>query len=146
MGIEKLNEMAAKVEAAQAEVLFAGQAAFKEACADVFERHKGLEQFSWRQFTPYFNDGDACYFYVEGYSLEIGFSGRTIGEEVGDDYDHCPPETADEEAVEKDCRELVDFLERVPDVAEAAFGDHVTVTVSRGDNGVEITTDEYVHD
>lgn len=32
----------------------------------LFEKHPELESFSWTQYAPYFNDGDACMFSSNG--------------------------------------------------------------------------------
>jgi len=42
------------------------------------QRKKGLERFSWNEYTPHWNDGDACEFSVNIDSL-------AINEEVGED-------------------------------------------------------------
>jgi hypothetical protein len=31
----------------------------------IFDKHPALSSFGWTQYTPYFNDGEACYFGVQ---------------------------------------------------------------------------------
>jgi len=50
---------------------------FLEAKAnDIFKNHPYLASFSWKQYTPYFNDGDPCIFnvYSENVYLSIKHS------------------------------------------------------------------------
>lgn len=41
-----------------------GLAAMKTAFIDFFNEHPDIHALSWRQYTPYFNDGDPCVFGV----------------------------------------------------------------------------------
>lgn len=52
-----------------------------EAFAGLFEKYSDLDSFAWPQYTPYFNDGDACHFgcYCEAYNMYIN------GDHVDDD-------------------------------------------------------------
>jgi hypothetical protein len=102
----------------------------------------GANSFSWVQFTPYFNDGDACYF-----SVRTDLYYLHIDDENGDDYyisSYRPSE--DDESKRgmngkfKKVQEFIDSFDE--DDMEAMFGDHVEVTVTR--DGV--TTEEYQHD
>lgn len=38
---------------------------FSSISKQLFEKHPILENFSWRQYTPYFNDGDECTFHAQ---------------------------------------------------------------------------------
>ena len=35
---------------------------FTTTCTEIFANYPCLQSFSWRQYTPYFNDGDTCEF------------------------------------------------------------------------------------
>lgn len=35
---------------------------FKVSFAEIFKEHKNLQSFAWTQYTPHWNDGDACVF------------------------------------------------------------------------------------
>ncbi|WP_033307382.1 hypothetical protein RFN58_07095 [Streptomyces iakyrus] len=120
-----------------------------------------IVEFGWRQYTPYFNDGDPCEFSVHGTwvrttddadaeedELEMwghrslgkipGRRDETTGEWVKDPYEG-PDEAryhrckALEKAVEGGAFEVV-LLE--------AFGDHANITVRR--DGIEV--EFYDHD
>jgi hypothetical protein len=119
-------------------------------------------EFGWRQYTPYFNDGEPCEFSVYGtwvrttadedvedeYELEVG-NHRTLGTrpfrkspESGK-YETCPYEGPDEARFDR-CRALMSALEggSFEHVLIEAFGDHATVTVRR--DGIEV--EFYDHD
>lgn len=44
---------------------------FQQQAKELFDNHSGLESFKWRQYTPYFNDGDECKFDVDRDSIGI---------------------------------------------------------------------------
>ncbi len=100
-----------------------------------------LTGIKWAQYTPYFNDGEACVFGIHGVYYQIDGA-----EEGGDDDDGwCetywygddkpPAFAADLKAFEKAINEIGDGMERI-------FGDHVEVTCTRE----SIEVNEYSHD
>lgn len=48
-----------------------GQAALKEAFDDFFSKHPEATSIVWTQYTPYFNDGDTCYFGIHDWELKV---------------------------------------------------------------------------
>ncbi len=117
-----------------------------------------IDSFGWKQYTPYFNDGDPCEFSVgtpwfrttsdaadaSTYDLELcshptlaarTWNGSTYVDRALD------PETAERSAR---CKALSDAIERgaFEDVLLASFGDHAMVTVRASG----ITVDFYEHD
>jgi hypothetical protein len=66
-----LKELQKQIKAFAQETKKRNEAFFKEAVKSVFEEHPNVQSFSWTQYTPYFNDGDACEFSanVEDYTL-----------------------------------------------------------------------------
>jgi hypothetical protein len=48
-----------------------GEDALKEAFKELFDKHPRLESVTWVQYTPYFNDGDPCYFSVHDFDASI---------------------------------------------------------------------------
>ncbi|RCH70525.1 hypothetical protein DT019_03275 [Streptomyces sp. SDr-06] len=119
-------------------------------------------EFGWRQYTPYFNDGDPCEFSVYGtwvrtaedadtddeYELEVD-SHRSLGKrpyrkdpETGE-YGFLPYEGPDEARYDR-CRALSGAVEggHFETVLLDAFGDHATITVRR--DGIHV--DFYEHD
>ncbi len=118
---------------------------FKEESQQLFDRHPKLESFGWTQYTPYFNDGEACEFST--YTDE-----PNINDEKGWDisYKKCQPKDYKGQAnpdydaeFAKMYNDVKDFLSIFEDAdLEEMYGDHVEITVTR--EGV--TTDEYSHD
>lgn len=132
---------------------------FSHGVKKLFEKSEKLTSFSWNQYTPYFNDGDTCYFSVNTDYLVINgeheddanwinekkviswgtynrekkaYEGRI--EQDNPDYD-------------KELAEAVDAVKRFlsifdNDFYQSQFGDHVEVTVTK--NGIQ--TDDYEHD
>jgi hypothetical protein len=64
MSKAKLAELKVKMEALTAELKTNYSEGLKEAAEDIFSAHPHLESFSWRQYTPYFNDGEPCEFNI----------------------------------------------------------------------------------
>lgn len=119
------------------------QGLFKKAFLAFFEQNPEVTAVGWRQYTPYFNDGDTCEFstYVpyawvtNAKDLEnLQPYGEYAGEDEGvwiDNPDHgdhgdVPP------SVTKNAEALRKLLVSVSDdMYKEMFGDHVTVTATR---------------
>ena len=120
-------------------------------------------EFGWRQYTPYFNDGEPCEFSVYGtwvrtdadkdvddeYELEVGSSHRTLGNrpyrenpDTGK-WEQQPYEGPDAARYDR-CLALMSAVEggSFEHVLLEAFGDHAVVTVRR--DGIEV--EFYDHD
>ena len=121
-----------------------------------------LEGMRWRQYTPSFNDGDACEFGVHG--PEFKFSATVTGEvdpededsddgwmdewSVDDDFFNSKTDILNHEQM-KELRKTVEDVETVfnkltsmESQLQIMFGDGVQVTVTA--SGVE--TEDYDHD
>lgn len=127
-----------RIRALKDEAQKQAKAAFEAGAAEIFAKHPKLESFSWRQYTPYFNDGDTCYFSVRNDEVDLKFD----GEEVEDFYlggagDEENPELR---AVGKDIHAFLGIFEDKD--YEHLFGDHKKVTVHR--KGTDV--DDYEHD
>ena len=121
----------------------------KNQLKDAFQKHPNVKTIEWHQYTPYFNDGDPCYFRGPG---EIAFlvddpslyEGHSYDEDRLEDYitlstygDDCPQHIKDlQDDFDWICRVNSDFMERM-------FGDHVRVFVDRD---LTIRTSEFHHD
>jgi hypothetical protein len=111
----------------------------------IFEAYPAVESFSWRQYAPYFNDGDECVFRVHTDLEEI----EVNGVEYDDTYSYAPgggwqhvvePEFADIHPV---YGVVADLLESISgDTFKDMFGNHVRVTVDR--QGVDV--EDYHHE
>lgn len=133
------DELAALKEAYDTKLAEEGEAAVKDLFKELFDKHPALQAVEWRQYTPYFNDGDPCYFRVG--EFEADFDGYEEDEEDEDSVE----EEATEAVVDYDAiNEAVGELEsELPeDVLESVFGDHVRIKATR--EGFEVS--EYDHD
>jgi hypothetical protein len=121
-----------------------------------------IVEFGWRQYTPYFNDGDPCEFDANGvwvrtaedvdvedhYELEMD-GHPSLGRipwavnPTTEEYEPQPYEGPDFARFDR-CRELSRALERgaFDHVLIEAFGDHAAVTVRR--DGIQV--EFYDHD
>jgi hypothetical protein len=121
---------------------------FAELASPLFEAHPQLENFSWRQYTPYFNDGEPCEFSAnkDAESIDInGEDGYEVSKTSRWDGSKCV-DLAPEElhplhaAQEQAAAILAEFDD---DTLHDMFGDHAEVTVKR-DGTVDV--EEYSHD
>jgi hypothetical protein len=126
-------------------------------------------EFGWRQYTPYFNDGEPCEFGVNGlwvrtetdrdvedqYDLEVEYSHPSLGEMTGGEWVNDPDrpgrrkkvgdryEGPDQARYER-CHALDGAIQggAFEHVLLNAFGDHANITVRR--DGIEV--EFYEHD
>ncbi len=111
---------------------------FTEGAMVVFDAHPRLKSFSWRQYTPYFNDGDTCTFSANADYCDVTLSGANEGDE-----DIELEEGWSKDAAEKEiCEAVQAFLgEFDDDDFYDMFDDHVKVTVTR--EGTEVSECEH---
>lgn len=122
---------------------------------------KEITGFGWKQYTPYFNDGDPCVFSAYGawFSTEEDKDRDPDDDELTIDYHPVlGPKRWDSQlgthvqvkqlpeitAIYETCKALSDAIEggEFDDVLLEAFGDHAEVTVS----SAGITVEFYQHD
>lgn len=154
---EKLKELRRKnseIGKLKSETLEISQSIFDDFRGHIFDKYSELESFGWTQYTPYFNDGEACIFYANTDYLIINeqyaedsnwyskenvtnwgqwnptlktYEGRV--EEPNTNYNQTLVDAYDE---------IVDFLGNFDnDFYLSKFGDHAEITVTR--NGVDIS-------
>lgn len=103
-----------------------------------------LKSISWTQFTPYFNDGDTCYFGVyAGSSVRV--NGKYEGYEVFGSYGR--GKKKEDQVVSKEvaeaAEEIANYIESINgDFLLDAFGDHVEITITP----TGIMVEDYEHD
>lgn len=121
-----------------------------------------ITEFGWSQYTPYFNDGDACTFSVhslwvrtdadtdaELYDLDVDYGHPTLGKRPAaynretNAREYGAYEGPDEARHDR-CHALDKAIQsgEFDDVLLDAFGDHAQVTVRR--DGIQV--DSYEHD
>lgn len=116
-----------------------GEDALKEAFKEIFDKHPSIYSISWRQYTPYFNDGDPCYFRVGEWEVEWAEEDEDEESEE-DDSEEDEDATADQAKALEDIENLFASLD--DDILESVLGDHITVEVT----AEGISVDEYDHD
>lgn len=156
---EILKEKQKEIQILKNEMLEESKKIFTEVSKSIFEDNPKIKSFSWTQYTPYFNDGDACTFSADTDYISVN------GERV-DDAKWMSPVTVktwgtwnretrtyegreevpnldyDKELVEG-VGEIREFLSHFDnDFFLQQFGDHAEITVTS--EGVNI--DEYEHD
>jgi len=141
----KLSELAAKKAEVDAMMKEHGKAAIVTELSAFFDKHPSIG-IAWRQYTPYFNDGDACTFSLHGVEvIPPGDEHEWYEHEVyslkrRSESTDCPPWLTPELA--KDASELESLLNHNEDALLMAFGDHVEV-IARKDG---VAVDECSHD
>lgn len=160
MPSQEYLEAKKKIEAAKLEAQNLAKRLFEKEAKNLIEE-LGIRSFSWTQYTPYFNDGDACVFRVNVWHGEgIYINGvNSYGESEDEDgdlipdlpgrpnedlYATDPEEYARQRLVfEEPFRKLGSFIEQWQEEDLLfMFGDHAIVTVTK--DGIE--TDDYQHD
>lgn len=124
----KLKELKKKIDGLQAKMKSESEIEFKEESKAIFEKYPEIENFSWTQYTPYFNDGDECTFSV---NTDPKINGS-------DEY-----EEESEKINKKAFRDISKLLNEIDEQSmKAIWGDHMEVTMSRSG---KISSDEYSH-
>ena len=140
MSYEDLRKMKAEYETAVREK---GKELFLQELKGFFAKYPDIKAVGWTQYTPYFNDGDACVFRVgeacfctkEITEEAASEDGASFSENLGwiGEYSRNPmPKSAF-----RDFEALVD-----DDIFEQAFGDHAYVIATP----TAIYVNEYEHD
>lgn len=130
-----IQDIMDKKKAFEEELSAHGKAALSEEFKKVFDAHPDLVAIRWRQYTPYFNDGDACRFSTHDFTMRL----TNTPEDAGDEEDGFEYAFTSKGPI----AESVSALGRLgDDVYLAVFGDHCEVTATR--EGFEV--DEYSHD
>lgn len=111
--------------------------AIKESLAPYFEKHKDISVIAWVQYTPYFNDGNACVF---GFNGLVCFTAEDVAEDGIDSYEDGSRTSKD---ARSDLFQISNSIGELEDLLLMAFGDHQKITVTRDG---QIKTVTYDHD
>lgn len=140
--LKKSAELKAKTDALRKEAA----EMVKPLLMEFIKANPQVTAIKWTQYTPYFNDGDACVFRVQ--DPEFFFDGMDHDEDEGHGAwwlgrEGCDvlPEKASQET-RTACIALAKALGEINEALEELFGDHVQVIVTK--DGVSV--DEYEHD
>jgi len=129
-----------------------GQDAILPRAQAVLANFPEAEAVTWDQYTPYFNDGDACTFSVGDFWAIKAGGLKEIEEEGlypeelsididgshGLSYQECKP------LYEAHAKKFAPLAEIPESILEKVFGDHVRVTLKRDET--KFTVEEYEHD
>lgn len=129
---------------------------FTNICTKLFTKHPKLKSFGWRQYTPYFNDGEECTFSAHVDEPDInGMDGydADFEKEFVTDYENGPDPVTKQYGKKKNDnydldvfaaqKDVIEFMQNIDEsVLRDLFDDHVRVTVTREGTDVE----EYEHD
>ena len=149
------DQMNAEMAELKANYQERGQQIFKLAFKEFFEANPEVNVVGWRQYTPYFNDGDPCEFHTTASYAFVSnakdYDNISYGEYEGEDEsvwlndedygDH------NEELIPKSVLENAEALRSLlskidDDVFLDMFGDHAQVFATR--DGFDVQ--EYSHD
>lgn len=154
--IEKLfRQMSVEMSELKATYQKRGQEIFKLAFKEFFETNPEAHVVGWRQYTPYFNDGETCEFncYAEYAFVSNAKDYKNIewSEYSGDQEDVWVSDgdcgDTNEELIPESVSKNIDSLRKLlsnidEDIFLDMFGDHVQVFATR--EGFEVV--EYSHD
>ena len=155
----KLQGLQTRMNELQEEMKTEFKEVFTGETKELFEKYSWLKEISWTQYTPYFNDGDACEFYVNddcavngctSYGKEpyaeawssILFEDDGEAAEFAETVKGNDSLATEFEEVQTKASELVGFLSSNDEIAMAMFGDHAKVSVQA--DGVYV--EELEHD
>lgn len=57
-----ISQLSNKIKKLNEEIKQYAEDAFRETFAEIFQKNLELKSIFWKQYTPYFNDGDTCIF------------------------------------------------------------------------------------
>lgn len=149
----RFNSLIAEQQALRVKFRADAQTMFKESLKTFFDMNPGVSALKWTQYTPYFNDGDACEFRVndvyftnaQGNELNnVSVWGEYEGEDENVWVEYYAKSLAGKEGVDvSSCDFISDMIQssEMEDIMKEMFDDHVYVTVTR--SGIDV--DEYEH-
>lgn len=117
-----------------------GKEFFLSVSKELFEQNPTLLKFGWIQYTPYYNDGDACVF-----SAHLEYPKMLLDGEDESEYEEERWFSKDEKDTKPAmvCDKVIEFLSQFDDNdMELLFGDHCEVIVTK--DGIEV--ESYDHD
>ena len=132
--MSEMKSLKKQLEDLKKEYLKAGKKAFVEESKKLFKDNPKMTDYSWTQYTDYFNDGDPVHFHAHTDSPSINGYCWEYGEK-------------DDSLTEEECKAAIETVKEFlyqfdNDVLEHLFGDHVKVTVTKKGATVE----HYHHD
>lgn len=146
----EIDEYIKRGKELQAEMAKQGQTLLLEMFKKMFEDVPELASMRWRQYTPYFNDGDPCvfrvgdvYFRLKDDSSNVHGDNSDYGDGYGDAYSLLRINPALGERLPRVQQAFYDATRAMQPWFLAAFGDHAKVTLS---SDLTVESVEHRHD
>lgn len=154
---DNLKSLGDRVGKIKQEMVVEGKSVIKDTLKELFAAFPMIESVKWTQYTPYFNDGDACEFSVNDVEIKLGGAiGKAIeaSEEDDDDergwinleYDNVDNvdgiDKLTKNALSKAIKSLNEGFQDLEDAMYESFGDHVEIVATR----TSIDVNECSHD
>jgi hypothetical protein len=146
--MQRFNELQQERRVLEARMRELAKGAFSEAAAELFASHPNLLGFGWRQYTPYFNDGDACTFSAHTDYPTVWYRDADGNEVESDENARWTIQWRAKQGQANPVLDplalaVIEFLERFgDDTYEDLFGDHCEVRV----RPTGTTVEPYDHD
>lgn len=140
-----------KEELAQA-VKKNGKQIVKDFVSSFFQANPTITAIRWYQYTPYFNDGEACTFSVNDPYVAVKPVEELDFDGYPDDAEGWISHYSSKNVLSKaEQKSFDDFGKaicgKLEDLMLMAFGDHVSVAVMKDEKGkITFRIDEYQHD
>lgn len=145
--MSNIKELAKTIETKRKElrdiIKAEGEKEIKATLRELFVEHPTLEAIRWRQYTPYFNDGEPCIFGVHGVYFKVVNVPKNEGDyEDGFVDSYSSKRFKLDSNIVKAVGAFEDAIQTIDKGMEDIFGDHVSVTCTR--DGIEV--EDYDHD
>ena len=145
----KLEELSNELEHLKTNIKDELMKYLKDFTKEYFTKYPFVNSISWKQYTNYWNDGEACYFSIQ--TPEIEFTQEyleanptlreELGLEDGENFIYC--EGGGDEEYISDCNEFYSLLCKYDEYFQLILGDHAKVTITKD----KIRTEDYTdHD
>ncbi len=150
-----IQDIKTLMENTRKEIKTNSQSAIDNFFKELFESEPNLKGVRWTQYTPYFDDGDPCEFWVNEFNVAVDQKALNLNED--EFYDEGYEIEIGEEVFEfitcrygdKQNKELKRIEEKISqlfslddEVFLMTYGNHVEITVTKE----ETTIEEYDHD
>lgn len=137
-----IDEMVNKINELKNQLQQEVRALLNKEIMEIFDSDMELKSIAFQAYTPYFNDGDTCYYGVR--CDEPIINGTIDAYEV--DWDEYKS-WVNRDSVQR----FIDLIYKIEncgeDICKTIFGDHVEVTFARTeDDLINMTTEYYEHD
>lgn len=145
---EDLKKLSDTIVESKKKMVEEGKKTIKKALKEFFSAFPSVDSIRWSQYTPYFNDGDACEFgvnnvhvkFVDGFVPDIDPDNEYVDPEY--EFDELGIDSKLKTQLEKATNSLNDNFSDMDEILKEAFGDHVEVTVTKD----EVTVESYDHE